>query len=191
MSEYIDEGTLSHTLLANQMQFKPDNFTLDKWRNTTDLILQDPSFTMQNLTINSAVFTKDNELLFTTNNPLKIDIKKLPARRRLEAMPEGYKTFIKMKQDMINVILPDLYMSHSLVLDYDLAHPEFYTSIYTAKFTYFQSAIGIVMVIVILINYIVRAVVTCPREAVSEYGQILPHFGALKAPIFIIYPLFP
>jgi hypothetical protein len=36
-----------------------------------------------------------------------------------------------MKQDMVNVILPDLYMSHSLVMDYDLSQPEFYTSIYT------------------------------------------------------------
>lgn len=96
-----------------------------------------------------------------------------------------------MKQDMINVILPDLYMSHSLVLDYDLTHPEFYSSLYSANFTYFQSACGIIMILVLLVNYIVRAVVTCPREAVSEYAQMLPHFGALKAPIFVIYPLFP
>lgn len=38
-------------------------------------------------------------------------------------MPDGYKTYLKIKQDMINVILPDLYMSHSMVLDYDLSSP--------------------------------------------------------------------
>ena len=70
-----------------------------------------------------AKFSKSNELLFTTNNPLKINLNFLPARRVLYSMPEGYKTFLKMKQDMINVILPELYMSHSLVMDYDLSQP--------------------------------------------------------------------
>lgn len=40
-----------------------------------------------------------------------------------------------MKQDMINIILPDLYMSHSLALDYDLSSPEFYASLYEIKFS--------------------------------------------------------
>lgn len=96
-----------------------------------------------------------------------------------------------MKQDMINVILPDLYMSHSLVMDYDLSQPEFYTSVYQQQFSLFQSAIGIVIIAIFTINYVIRAIVTCPGEAISEYGQILPHLSALKAPIFIIYPLFP
>lgn len=78
---------------------------------------------MENLTIVGAKFSKSNELLFTTNNPLKINLNSLPARRVLYSMPEGYKTFLKMKQDMINVILPELYMSHSLVMDYDLSQP--------------------------------------------------------------------
>lgn len=60
VSEYLDETTLTHTLLANQMQFKPGDFTLERWRNTTDIVLQNPSFAMENLTINSAEFTKSN-----------------------------------------------------------------------------------------------------------------------------------
>lgn len=80
----------------------------------------------------------------------------------LASMPEGYKTYLKMKQEMINNILPGLYISHSLVMDYDLNQPEFYTSVYTQKFNLFQSAIGIVLILIFTINYIVRAVVTCP-----------------------------
>lgn len=90
-------------------------------------------------------------------------MKTLPARRRLSAMPEGYKTLIKMKQDTINVILPDLYLSHSLVMDYDLSSPEFYASITEKKFNLFHSAFGIVIVAILTLNYIVKAVVTCPN----------------------------
>lgn len=78
-------------------------------------------------------------------------------------MPDGYKTLIKMKQDTINVILPDLYLSHSLVMDYDLASPEFYASITQQKFNLFQSAFGIIIVVILTLNYLIRAIVTCPN----------------------------
>lgn len=106
-------------------------------------------------------------------------------------MPEGYKTFLKMKQDMINIILPDLYMSHSIVLDYDLSNPQFYASFYEGKLSLYQSAFGIIIILLLTINYIIKGTVTYPNAAISEYAQILPHFLALKAPPFIIYPLYP
>jgi hypothetical protein len=96
-----------------------------------------------------------------------------------------------MNQDVINTILPDLYMAHSLVLDYNLANPEFYVSIYSKSFNYVQSIAGILLIAILFINYTVKSIITCPNEALTEYAQILPHLSALKAPIFIIYPLFP
>lgn len=146
---------------------------------------------MLNLTIKQVKFEGSNILKFYTNNPLDIELGNIVARRMLSSMPDGYKTYLKMKQEMINTILPDLYISHSLVMDYDLNQPEFYTSLYTTQFNLYHSAFGIVFLFILIINYIVRAVVTCPGQPISEHAQIFAHFLAFKAPIFIIYPLFP
>lgn len=106
-------------------------------------------------------------------------------------MPDGYKTYLKIKQDMINVILPDLYMSHSMVLDYDLSSPQFYASFYQGKLTLSQNAFGIIITLLLTLNYIIRATVTYPNAPISDNGQILPHILALKTPPFIIFPLYP
>ena len=108
-----------------------------------------------------------HELVFVTGNPLKeIDLNSIPARL-LASMPEGYMTYIEIKQDTITVILPDLYMSSNLVMNYDLSNPEFSQSIAEDKLNLAHAAFGIFIIVILTINYIVRGVLTCPNEAVS------------------------
>lgn len=108
----------------------------------------------------------------------------------LGSMPDGYMTYLEMNQETINVILPDLYMSRSLTISYDLSNSEFSQSISRNKIHALYTIFGSLMIVLLMINNIVRAVVTCPNLPVSEYGQIIPHVLALKAAPFVIYPLF-
>ena len=105
-------------------------------------------------------------------------------------MPDGYMTYLDMKQETINAILPDLYMSSNLKVSYDLSNPEFVASISKQKVGYVYCIFGIVVTVFLLANYLVRALKTCPNEAVCEYGQIFPHIMALKCAPFVVYPIF-
>ena len=51
-SFYINETSLSHTLLPNSMKYVQKNYTLEEWRNSSDIIMQEPDFKLYNLTIN-------------------------------------------------------------------------------------------------------------------------------------------
>lgn len=82
-------------------------------------------------------------------------------------------------------------MSKSLVMDYDLSESNFVKTFTKEDSSSVFSLIGIILVLVLTIQYIIKATKTCTLLPYTEHGQLLPHILALKAPIFVLYPLFP
>ena len=92
-------------------------------------------------------------------------------------------------------IIPDFYMPSTFLSDYKLSEPEFYQSLISNSeensLSIYFSIFGISVITILTMNYLLKACLTVKNVSYQQYGQIIPHLLALKAPIFIIYPLFP
>ena len=74
-------------------------------------------------------------------------------------------------------------------MDYPIDSPEFVMSYAQQQNTFPEYSIfGIIITVLVLINYIVKALWTVPSS--PEIGQIMPHIFALKMPALIIFPTF-
>ena len=81
-------------------------------------------------------------------------------------------------------------MNINLKVSYDLCNPESAASLQSQRISILYSLFGILVILTLLVNYLIKALYTCPNEAVSEYAHIFPHVLALKAAPFVVYPVY-
>lgn len=77
------------------------------------------------LTLISAEWGRDNEIIFYTNNPLNFTVSPLPSVRLLigQTLNIDLNTSVEVSQSLLASILPNMLNSNAVTLGYDLNNP--------------------------------------------------------------------
>lgn len=104
----------------------------------------------------------------------------------------NFKVSLEMTQSAVNTILPNLYQTGDLVLDYSLDEPEFYMSVMrnTDSDAGYFMFYGYTVIAVLLINFMVKTYKQpSPQNSHHWTGEVLGHVLAFKCIALFQYPI--
>ena len=153
--------------------------------------------------IKEVYWSKDSyDMVFITNNPIGSEVsdsrRNMPflKRRRLEgarrmlpgsSVDLNYNFKIKLTEEAIHDVLPNLGHLGDLYLDYPLEDPEFYKSC-LENVQYYHFIFGLIVTILLFLAYLIK--VCCVMPSTKNRGQIIAHIFALKCGGLALYPTY-